>query len=694
MTGWKKLKYLQKGISHVQNSTDCQDSVLIYEDEDCIVASLADGLGSLKYSEVAAQTATETVCKCFSELNNPREQFGTKEDLAQYILDAAVMNIQHKAIGMGVPLNEMDCTLIFVCVLKKIDYAIIGRLGDSAVCVIAEPKSYAVNDGNKSANGTNAILDKDAINHFDIQILDLDKNNIYGFILSSDGLENELYMKGSTHVNKTAELYFNAWFIGDDPVAVIEERLSKLTKIEDTPFDDDISVAVISRADKEVILPEDPKWLCTCGFRNYLQTTYCQRCHKDFSVLYQNIRFRDYGGKAAFFTEINKNPEEEKRIIGMQAEVPAVKDEIAVSNDDLVNGSGTGIKSVTQSKKSSTPEVQNSLETRVIGDKITGKETAIDPHEKSNGRVAPLSGNKTLLTESVMEKETGKVRRQDGIISKQAAAQKTVSDSMDEISGEKRQKSSSNSVEKTGIAKGQANGKHLAKSKKSRYNIKALKMMGILMAIALVIGISIGGIFVKIITSNRVSKLSKSVEELSEIVNQYEAEEDMEPVVPSMEDFSELEDGAYFWGELDDLNLPHGFGVLREDKIYYIGNFTYGKKNGEFLIIDSDGEYRMENYLDDELIPEEEEVPTISDEENSRQAFSGEKNLQRYETQYIANMREYPGNDNDLVITLKVGTVVYLIDKTEKEADGLYWVHVRTEEGYEGWILSEAINRQ
>lgn len=200
---------------------------------------------------MAAQIATETVCKCFSELNNPLEQFENKEDLAKHILDAAVMNIQEKAIEMGVPLNEMDCTLMFVCVIKTTNYAIIGRLGDSAVCIIAYPKSIAINDGNKSANGTNAILDKDAIEHFDIQIIDLDKNNIYGFILSSDGLENELYMKGSDHVNKTAELYFNAWFTSDDPITVIAERISKLTEIEGTPFDDDISVAVLSRTDEK-----------------------------------------------------------------------------------------------------------------------------------------------------------------------------------------------------------------------------------------------------------------------------------------------------------------------------------------------------------------------------------------------------------------------------------------------------------
>ena len=211
VTVWKQLKYLQKGVSHVQNSTNCQDSVLIFENDNCIVAALADGLGSLKYSEVAAQTATETVCKCFLELSNPLVEFETKKDLAKHILDASVVNIQNKAKEMGIPLNEMDCTLMFVCVLKTTNYAIIGRLGDSAVCVIANPKSIAINDGNKSANGTNAILDKDAIEHFDIRIIDLDKNNIQGFILSSDGLENELYMKGSDHVNKNAELYFKVF---------------------------------------------------------------------------------------------------------------------------------------------------------------------------------------------------------------------------------------------------------------------------------------------------------------------------------------------------------------------------------------------------------------------------------------------------------------------------------------------------
>lgn len=713
MTVWKKLQYLQKGVSHVQNGTNCQDSVRIFENENCIVAALADGLGSLKYSEVAAKIATETVCKCFSELNNPLEQFETKEELAKHILDAAVTNIQEKAIEMGVPLNEMDCTLMFVCVLKTTNYAIIGRLGDSAVCVIAQSKSIAINDGNKSANGTNAILDKDAIEHFDIQIFDLDKNNIYGFVLSSDGLENELYMKGSDHVNKTAELYFNAWFTSDDPVAVIENRISKLTEIEGTPFDDDISVAVLSRADEEVILPADPKWLCTCGFRNHLQTTYCQQCHKDFSVLYQNIRFRDYGGKAAFFTEINKHPEEEMRIIEVKAKSDVLKQERTVAESEFVKKPETkspsgvikapasnipynGTRNTPQSKLA---KYQQSTEEETPIKKVDKQEASVGLRKDPQTMVSKISNAATSLVGSGVKKESTEAKKQTAIPENPVTSKKIGVIPPEETNGKKNQGNVPPCAEGVTNTSKKAGGKHTSKTKKSKYNKDALKAVGILMAITLVIGLFAGGIFVKNITSSKVSRLTKNVEELAEKVNMYEAElaeKEMQPVVLLPEDFSVLEDGSYYWGTLDELNLPDGFGIMEKDDIYYIGKFDHGKKNGEFSIIDSDSVHRVENYIDDELAPDEEvnEEDSVENEgDNTNLPISTAQYPQRYETQYVANMREMPGKDNDLVIALKVGTTVYLLETTEKEADDLSWVHVKTDDGYEGWILTEALNR-
>ena len=60
MTQWKHHSYYRKGLSHVQEDTECQDAVGIVETEDVVSAALADGIGSLRYSHIAAQTAVET----------------------------------------------------------------------------------------------------------------------------------------------------------------------------------------------------------------------------------------------------------------------------------------------------------------------------------------------------------------------------------------------------------------------------------------------------------------------------------------------------------------------------------------------------------------------------------------------------------------------------------------------------------
>lgn len=608
MTVWKQLKYLKKGISHVQNGMSCQDSVLIYENENCIVASLADGLGSLKYSEVAAQTATESVCKYFSEQNNLLEQFDTKKDLAKHILDTVVMNIQDRAIELSVPLNEMDCTLIFVCVLKTTNYAIIGRLGDSAVCVIADPKSIAINDGNRSANGTNAILDKDAVDHFDIQIINLNKNNVYAFVLSSDGLENELYMKGSDHVNKTAELYFNAFFISDNPVSIIAERISKLTKIEGTPFDDDISVAVISRADKKINLPPDPKWLCTCGFRNNLQTTYCQHCHKDFSILYQNIRFKDYGGKAAFFTEINKNPEEELRIIGKKSKASLVNAFSDVAVTPLSVSPYNNTYNVSQSKKINSVEVKYPVGKKASTSKTSGFEADTDLHKELQRKVSPVAESEELSWGSDMQNELAD-KKQSVIHVKHTNRKKKCMPILDNF-GKKKVKNIPLQDGKVEVPKKQNRGKYASTKRKPQYYHKKLKIFGILMSIVLVIGLVAGGLFVKKITADKVNTLIENVDELSKKVKQYEAElaeKEMQSVVLLPEDFSVLEDGSYYWGTVDDSKLPHGFGILEKDDKYYIGNFKHGKKDGEFSIVDSAKVHRVANYEEDKLISVKEE---------------------------------------------------------------------------------------
>ena len=311
MGEWRYASYKRKGLSHLKDGTNCQDNTCVVETEDYIVAALADGLGSLKYSEIASDVATKSVCKAFENINC------SKSELSSYLLQYVVENIQHEAETRGIALKEMDCTLVFVYISKNESKAIIGRLGDSAICVFGDDDSIALNDGNKSANGTSAVLDRDAIDNFTVNLIDYKKEKIKGFILSSDGLENILYMKGSNSVNKAAEEYFNTLVTSESPELELRKKIFKLVNVPGSPFDDDISIIVIGCNDEPISLPEDATWLCKCGCRNPLYATYCISCNSDFTILYENVKFKEHGGKAAFFKKINQNPEEEKRLLGI-----------------------------------------------------------------------------------------------------------------------------------------------------------------------------------------------------------------------------------------------------------------------------------------------------------------------------------------------------------------------------------------
>lgn len=689
MSAWKTLEYLHKGVSHVHSGTNCQDSVRTYENEKYIIASLADGLGSLQYSEIAAQTATETTCNVLAGLKDPFEEFNKKSEFARYILDAVVGNVEKKASELNVPLQQMDCTLLFVCVLKKQNCAILGRLGDSAICVIADQKSKAINDGNKSANGTNAILDSDAIDHFEIEIMDLDKENILGFILSSDGLENELYMKGSDHVNKTAELYFNAWYNSDNPEAFIEERIRKITGIEETPFDDDISIAVLNRSDAKINLPEDPKWLCSCGYRNNLQTTYCLKCHRDFSVLYQNIRFRDYGGKAAFFSRINRDPEEEKRIVGIK-EMPK--------------------EFVWQKNNPNNTRSQGSNESAQLDEQAS--------HESNEKNISENTRNESVSNQSLVKSSRPATR---GYVS-QTDVKLINQDESNDVGAKfpsgktpnvKKNSSSMEDSDQSAHKKNRAN-KETGESnnlkspkRKSGYNLKLLKTVGILMSITLILGVVIGVGVSKKISSAKIEKLTDTVQQYEEELKNRETAKQLLPP----DDFSILEEGDYYWGDLDDSGIPNGFGILLHENTYYIGNHVHGKKNGKFTVINGYGEQNIENYMNGNLITDtqddsysssnsesndysEDKRTTEWDEENDERFTPLLHNSQEYELKYVANMRQKPGKENELIATLSINTVVYLVETTEKIVDNSSWAHVRTEDGNEGWILTESIFNQ
>lgn len=329
MSNWKYAYYRQQGLSHATNAIDCQDYVLIKETEELLVAALSDGLGSLKNSQIASRLTVEKSCDFFlntlspSFWDNKKKETEFKKEFVLSVVDF----LKKEAENQNIDINTLDCTLCFVCVSKKKNQAIVGYLGDSAVCVVKKEETIVFSDSSISANGTYAILDDNAVDHLHLSRIDL-TNDVLGFIITSDGLENEIFTKGSPYINKAAEQYFNLLNLKDSDV-LLEKKIKQLVDDKGYMFDDDISLAVLSRADDYIVFDNDVNWLCKCGYRNKLYETYCSNCSLDFLTLYGDVNFKEHGGRFAFFKKINKNPEKEKQLI--------VLDPLRAKNKDTCN---------------------------------------------------------------------------------------------------------------------------------------------------------------------------------------------------------------------------------------------------------------------------------------------------------------------------------------------------------------------
>ena len=127
-------------------------------------------------------------------------------------------------------------------------------------------------------------------------------------------------------MSKGAELYFNA-VLAEDPKSVIADRVKSLTADPDTIFYDDISVAVLSRAEAPVCLPEEPTWPCVCGNNNPLYESFCTKCGRDFLDVYRNVDLK--GDKTHFFRRLQRDPEKREQLMESLCDTDAATENLS-----------------------------------------------------------------------------------------------------------------------------------------------------------------------------------------------------------------------------------------------------------------------------------------------------------------------------------------------------------------------------
>jgi|GEM_PF-6536261 len=319
MSKWKHKFYTRKGLSHEQNNKPYQDFVDIKGTDTAIIAIVADGLGSLEYSQIASK---ETVLSLINYFITVDCMSIDENKLKKNIIDICTIKVKKVAEEQNISISQMDCTLLFVYIEKKQNVALIGQIGDGAICLIHKNSGKLFSVADKTQANTTSTIFNHNTSDFKLEKINLIDKNIVGFILTSDGLENELYLPNSINVKHKASLYFNAISCEYKKAdSTINELLSSITSSIEYGIDDDISLAILSNFNGEIELPKDAQWLCPCGVRNELNYTRCHNCNKDFLDIYKD-NIRERGGKAEYFKYLNEHPEEEQKILGLVSAVP------------------------------------------------------------------------------------------------------------------------------------------------------------------------------------------------------------------------------------------------------------------------------------------------------------------------------------------------------------------------------------
>lgn len=314
------------------NGSPCQDKVCIKENDWRLVITLSDGVGSLLYSQVAAQVVTTTAAELLCDY--PFDTAPGKDHLVDQLVDTCRAAVAAEAKNQGLPLSGMDCTLLFAVIFKTEDCCIIGQLGDGAICFIradGAEKCNAGADAKSGANMTKTIFSGSAQQHFSFHATRL--ASMVGILLTSDGLQNELYSVVG-NVKSNLQWYFNT--VAGQPLEESREKIAArwehLAAASPAEFSDDMSLVIIYKPNTTVSLPQDANWLCSCGCRNSLESSRCGVCNMDFLKLYQGCPYREHGGKKGFFSYLNSNPDEEQA--WLQKSIPVV---VAMAADQGVS---------------------------------------------------------------------------------------------------------------------------------------------------------------------------------------------------------------------------------------------------------------------------------------------------------------------------------------------------------------------
>lgn len=159
-----------------------QDYIEIVENEEVLIATVSDGLGSSKHSLDGAKLACKTIIE---EVTN----FKRTTDL--HLLNEQIKRSwENEIYQISDFINDFRTTNSFVAVLKKEKKIIVGQLGDVLISLRIDGLfRYLQSESKDFSNETECLGSRKSGNYY---LTEFDFSNSFDFLMATDGIGDEV----------------------------------------------------------------------------------------------------------------------------------------------------------------------------------------------------------------------------------------------------------------------------------------------------------------------------------------------------------------------------------------------------------------------------------------------------------------------------------------------------------------------
>ena len=239
------MKYasaIQTGTRHLAAGVPCQDSVHVIQNRDGIFAALADGAGSVRDSELAAEAVTRALTSFLA--NAPDLLFRLPEEELQ----EKVIGICTEAVAKAAPWISADCTLLAAALRNNGD-VLLMHLGDGVILSLSDTLGNAVfspPENGETVNHTYFVSGPEPEKH--LRVYRGKFAECSGFLLTSDGVADMLY-SGRTGRVADAVATMADW-LSLLPGEVVSEKIDlELDELFREGTRDDMSLVLLLRGE-------------------------------------------------------------------------------------------------------------------------------------------------------------------------------------------------------------------------------------------------------------------------------------------------------------------------------------------------------------------------------------------------------------------------------------------------------------